>query len=183
MTIQDWGAIGELLGSIAVLVTLIYLATQVRIARRTIATSAIAELHRAFSSVNQQVIGSEEVALIYSRGLKDPASLSESERIRFGMLVREALNGYFDLFRQYQNGEIDKRTFERFGFAVYVCIPGIAQFLESTAETLEPDLQSYILSVPKIDGKEAYRLIMGTPIPARARKDCDALVRPINEKS
>ena len=32
---------GELLGSIAVLVTLVYLATQIRIARRTIATSAI----------------------------------------------------------------------------------------------------------------------------------------------
>lgn len=33
MTIQDWGAIGEIVGAIAVVVTLAYLATQIRFAR------------------------------------------------------------------------------------------------------------------------------------------------------
>ena len=33
MTIQDWGAIGEVVGAIAVVVTLGYLATQIRYAR------------------------------------------------------------------------------------------------------------------------------------------------------
>lgn len=33
MTIQDWGAIGELVGALAVVVTLAYLATQIRYAR------------------------------------------------------------------------------------------------------------------------------------------------------
>ena len=35
MTIQDWGSIGEIVGALAILVTLIYLATQVRYARLT----------------------------------------------------------------------------------------------------------------------------------------------------
>ena len=35
VTIQDWGAIGELVGAVAILITLIYLATQVRYARLT----------------------------------------------------------------------------------------------------------------------------------------------------
>ena len=35
MSIQDWGAIGEVLGAIAIFVTLIYLATQIRYARLT----------------------------------------------------------------------------------------------------------------------------------------------------
>ncbi len=30
MTIQDWGAIGEIIGAIATIATLIYLATQIR---------------------------------------------------------------------------------------------------------------------------------------------------------
>jgi len=33
MSVQDWGAIGEILGSVAIFVTLIYLANQVRYAR------------------------------------------------------------------------------------------------------------------------------------------------------
>lgn len=35
MDIQDWGAVGEVVGAAAILVTLIYLATQVRYARLT----------------------------------------------------------------------------------------------------------------------------------------------------
>ena len=35
MSIQDWGAIGEVVGAVAILVTLIYLATQIRYARLT----------------------------------------------------------------------------------------------------------------------------------------------------
>ena len=33
MTIQDWGAVGEIIGALAVVVTLAYLATQIRYAR------------------------------------------------------------------------------------------------------------------------------------------------------
>jgi hypothetical protein len=35
VTIQDWGAVGEIVGAVAILVTLIYLATQVKYARLT----------------------------------------------------------------------------------------------------------------------------------------------------
>lgn len=35
MSIQDWGAIGEILGAAAILVTLIYLANQIKYARLT----------------------------------------------------------------------------------------------------------------------------------------------------
>ena len=69
-----------------------------------------------------------------------------------------SLSGYFDLFRQYQTGEINKRTFEQFRFAVYVCIPGVGQFLESTGENLEPDLRDYVSSVPRIADVAIVRL-------------------------
>jgi hypothetical protein len=41
MTLQDWGAIGELVGAVAVIVTLIYLAKEIRLN-----TSAMAEGRR-----------------------------------------------------------------------------------------------------------------------------------------
>ena len=34
MSIQDWGAVGELIGSLAVLISLVYLAVQVRHVRK-----------------------------------------------------------------------------------------------------------------------------------------------------
>ena len=41
MNIQDWGAIGELVGSIAIFATLVYLAVQTRLNRNALATSAL----------------------------------------------------------------------------------------------------------------------------------------------
>ena len=36
MTLQDWGAVSQIVGTVAILVTLIYLASQVKYARLTV---------------------------------------------------------------------------------------------------------------------------------------------------
>ena len=41
MTIQDWGAIGELVGGAAVVLTLVYLAVQLRQNTKSVETSAL----------------------------------------------------------------------------------------------------------------------------------------------
>ncbi len=48
MTIQDWGAIGELVGGVAVIVTLIYLAFQIRQNTRQFSRSVEATQLAAF---------------------------------------------------------------------------------------------------------------------------------------
>lgn len=50
MSIQDWGAIGEILGAVGVILTLLYLAIQIR--QNTHATRA-ASHHAVTDSLNQ----------------------------------------------------------------------------------------------------------------------------------
>ena len=54
MTIQDWGSIGEILGAIATIATLIYLATQIRQNTKQLEAGASITLVENTNSANRR---------------------------------------------------------------------------------------------------------------------------------
>lgn len=149
MNIQDLGAIGELIGSIAILVTLIYLAIQTRLNRKALVDAALNELINSFSSVNQSVIQSKEIALFYEKGLRDPTALSKDEALRFFMMIRESMNGFFNLYLHYQSGAINRQTWEGTAFEVFACCPGVIAFMKTQQSSYTPEFRSYFDSIDK----------------------------------
>ena len=95
MTIQDWGAIGDLVGGVAVIVTLIYLALQVRQNTRqfsrTVEATQLAAFERNVESGNRLrellLLHPDLIALLL-KGYDSYKELDTSEKIRFGMLLR-----------------------------------------------------------------------------------------------
>jgi hypothetical protein len=90
MNIQDLGALGELIGSIAVVVTLIYLAIQVKQNTSTIILSESAhratietELNKRFHDLRRDLYTDPELARIYRVGMITPEKLDTVEWDRF----------------------------------------------------------------------------------------------------
>jgi hypothetical protein len=81
------GAVGEVLGAIGVIVTLGYLAVQVRRSN----SLATAESHRhSYQVVGPSILALAEnadLAKIFTAGLADRNSLSDDDRVRFDMLL------------------------------------------------------------------------------------------------
>ena len=67
MTIQDWGAVGEIVGAFGIVVTLLYLATQIRYAR--IASTDASRQHRvaAIREIETQVLNNPEIFEAWSK--------------------------------------------------------------------------------------------------------------------
>lgn len=61
MTIQDWGAIGELIGAVAILFTLIYLAVQVKYARTSVTDTNRANRVTGIHEVDTRIFDSAEL--------------------------------------------------------------------------------------------------------------------------
>ena len=80
LTIQDLGALGELLGSVAVLATLIYLALQMR--QNTIAISAQLDAARlgAVQSTHMTAATSTELLEALSEDRSDDVTINEMRR-------------------------------------------------------------------------------------------------------
>ena len=110
---MDWtaaSAIAEIVGAIAVVASLIYIATQIRqnsdllrqnieIARSTI----IHETSAMYVGMHAQIAQNEELADIYRRGM-DNESLDETEQVRYIALIQMALTALEDTEFHYTSG-------------------------------------------------------------------------------
>lgn len=107
------GAIGEIIGATGVILSLFYVAYQVRLNTKqtdqnTAALEAASEEAMAnLSTVARwKVAESEEVATIYTEGLKDPHSLSEIEQVRFRAVLAALLQLFQLIHSQDRNNRV-----------------------------------------------------------------------------
>ena len=81
MTISEFGSLAEIIGSIAVLVTLIILVVQVRSARIELSSQMTREIKRDNNATFHQLIQRPDLIDIFIRGQREYDSLSEAEKL------------------------------------------------------------------------------------------------------
>ncbi len=103
MTIQDLGALGELIGSVAVLATLVYLTLQTR--QNTMAIGAQVDAARVNASlnVNLSVASSGELLKALEEDLTD-ASTATINEVRLGSIFRAVFYNFQWQFVQGRRG-------------------------------------------------------------------------------
>ena len=85
------GAVGETVGALAVLVTLVYLAVQIRQNTKAVQATAVDSATSHLSKIREVIFVNADVANMYRRGNEDPASLSEDDTIRYRLLVHNIM--------------------------------------------------------------------------------------------
>ena len=101
------GAVGEIIGALAVIATLGYLAVQIRENARSTTTSIYESAMDGYIELNRSMLEAD-IGAVYFKSLKDPESLSEFEQFRFNNLHRMWLAHVYKLFRLYERGVLPK---------------------------------------------------------------------------
>ena len=83
MNLSQLGQVGEFIGGIAVLVTLLYLAVQARQNNKNQKLSATISLQDNYLRAVDQWFGNTDRAAIIIEGLQRPSQLDEVRRLRF----------------------------------------------------------------------------------------------------
>ena len=104
MSWEALGAIGELVGAAAVLITLVYLARQMRQNTKAVRIAARATLQEAFSGVADMLASSPEIAELYLKGCVDYRALSKTDRLRFSGVLQNYLFSIDILHEQASEG-------------------------------------------------------------------------------
>ena len=99
MNILELGAIGEMVGGVAVIGTLAYLAAQVRHASVLARTSAHVDVDSLMSSFLGDLARDADLHHIWYAGLYSGAPLDDEQRDRFGMLLYQAF-GFLNAMHQ-----------------------------------------------------------------------------------
>jgi hypothetical protein len=85
------GAIGEVIGPLAVFLTLGYLAVQIRQNTKAVRASALDSSVNAVNAVRVAMFENVEVTALYRKGLENPDELDDNEKTRFRLLVHTIL--------------------------------------------------------------------------------------------
>ena len=124
------GAIGEILGAIAVLVTLVYLAAQIRQNSRFVRAATYHSTSRARNEFNFAVATTPELSALLVRARDDSTSFDAEERQRFNSLMWGFWNLFEDSFFQRANGLLTRESWQsaRWGHggnAQFACYSGL----------------------------------------------------------
>ena len=106
------GAIGEIVGALAVFLTLGYLAVQIRQNTKAVRASALDSSVNAVNAVRVAMFESAEVSALYRRGLESPDELDDDEKMRFRLLVHTILWTVWNIYAQTEYGDLSKSTWE-----------------------------------------------------------------------
>ena len=160
MTLQDLGAIGELVGGIAVIVTLVYLAIQIREYRVGLNSATFQSTIQGFNQINLMLGENPALAEILERGLSDPDSLDEREQAQYVWLQRSYVNIYENLYQQHARGACPAAWWEKFARELKQTLdsPGGRRF--RAANDSYAELYAYVDSMPENEA-QAYGWKLG----------------------
>jgi hypothetical protein len=149
----DWNAIaaiGQLAGAAAVLITLIYLARQVRQANRQGLLDAFRHSYDSLNDWALSVVESEEVASIILRGRQSYAGLGDTDRLRFDHIHLMFLNIIESHYFQVQKTAMDEAyrrwAIENLTALVrgYLDFPGFHEFWAQVQQFYDPAIRRLI---------------------------------------
>lgn len=153
LSIEEWAAIAEIIGGLAVLVSLIYLAYEVRQNTRQLEMNLAAERLMAFertaqisNDMRELLVTNAEVAALFRRGMNSFNELQGLERFRVNMLFR-------NLFSQFQSSHVRHITWdgedemlrgqESFMDGL-LSHPGIQEWLDAETMDWHPAFRSFV---------------------------------------
>ena len=102
-TLEDLGNIGEFVGGIGVVVTLIYLAIQIRQNTAAVRTAAGMDTARQVAAWVDRMVVDPELGRLYNLAAEDPESLEPEEASRFMIFIAEIFfiyEGQYQMYRQ-----------------------------------------------------------------------------------
>ena len=83
MSLNELANLGQIIGAIAVVVSLFYVAHQIRQNTYAVRSATVQTVHEHFAKWYHLVAADAALSQIVANGLRDYASLSEQERVRF----------------------------------------------------------------------------------------------------
>ena len=140
------GAIGEVIGAVAVLVTLVYLASQIRQNTKSLKATATQAIMSETSRTYSALASDEDMSRIYWSGLEDFWSLNQSERRRFATYMASTMKPWENILTQVRIGAIEKEAMDggRNELIRHFSQPGMRQWWVKGESAFNWELVEYV---------------------------------------
>jgi hypothetical protein len=129
--LEELGNLGEFIGGLAVIITLIYLATQVRQNTASLRAASRLEIASGYRAVNRLEMD-PDAARAYAKGLREYPDMPFEERSLFIHILGDHAVFFQGAFALYDTGQLEEGTYADYltWFVCHLATPGGAAFWE-----------------------------------------------------
>ena len=127
MELQSLANIGEVIGAVVVVLSLVYLAIQVRQSTQAQRTENYARALERLAAMQSTLSQDGELSHILSKGVADSSKLTPQERVRFTWSLYEAFGAFEFMFHASKTDAIVEEVWSRWSVSVawWLSFPGV----------------------------------------------------------
>jgi len=110
MTLDQFANIGEFIGGIAVIISLVYLALQIRTNTEAQKSSTYQAIVSDFGALNNTMASTPELSHLFVQAMEDYHQLSSDQKARISQLFFQCFRFFENMFYQYKKGYLDEEV-------------------------------------------------------------------------
>ena len=147
LDLNSLGNIGEFLGAIGVIISLIYVSLQLRQNTKAVRSNAYQELSQTSLDLLSHLIQDPGMAELWGRGLDGGTqALDEVETVRWHGMLLATFRHWDNLYYQLRNGMLEREIWRSYRTVIesYLPYPGIVQWWDRHQEWFSEELQQFV---------------------------------------
>ena len=147
--LESLANLGEIIGAVTVVVSLIYLAVQVRQNTQAQQTENFSRALDRVASIQATLSQDAEMSVIFSKGVSDPSVLTSRERMQFTWTMYELFGAFEFMFFVSKANAIPEEIWQRWSSAVawWLSYPGVKAWWRVRPIPFSKSFTSYIETV------------------------------------
>jgi len=118
LTLRDWSAIAEIVGTVAIIVSLIFVVHGLNQNTKALQVANLNQIYDRSDSLNSDLASSPELASLYVEKVFGVAGLT-AEEAQFAVMMRRELNQWEEFWYWYRDGVVSEDLWEEWD-AYYV---------------------------------------------------------------
>ena len=156
------GAIGEIVGAIAVILTLVYLAIQIRDSAKASRSAAVTDATTAMQAFYQELGSNPKTSRLFLTAMTNPESLSREDEFQYVMLMHSCFLGFQRSFFLAHEGTLHVGLRDSIGTAIHAVnhLPGIYVYWTQRKAYFQPAFIAWVedlLQREPLSDMRAYR--------------------------
>lgn len=143
------GAIGEIVGAVAVVITLAYLAAQVRSGKHALRTNVRDSAFQQLQDWNLHLVQDEKLPLLFQQGARDLDGLDDAEQARFVHVAYSFIKLFENLYLHHRDGSLGAEGWgdTKAVIEIYLQQPGLQRYWQARKSLFNRDFAAYVDSL------------------------------------
>jgi len=163
MSLEQLGLIADVVGAVAIIITLVYLTIQVKDSARASRSAAVTDATTAMQAFYQELGSNAATSKLFLDGLRNPDALSEQDQFQYLMLMHSCYLGFQRSFFLAREGTLDVALRESIGTAIHAAnhLPGMHQYWRQRKGYFQPEFVEWVedlLAREPLTEMDAYRV-------------------------